>query len=383
MKNTEERKLWAVRPEDGRRFLDEHMIALGGADMGDLSLLPDSKEAYREQYETARPKEAAAARASGANLYYRLIHELHSGDYAAMLWNGEACLGVIEGEYSWNPGAEGSEHRRAVRWDKRIPQDDLPRAALREINASPVALFAVPGDGGQFLSAFDLPPLKTTPKAGRTALADSGTGALEGGSAAEQGTAVRAAGTNAAAGGGSAPGPDGGARERRIVWSARPADPEPVAPLPDHLAAKALADPRAFLVDEWRRHMDANDLREFTAGLLKAMDYEVEVPDNELGVDLVACRDELTPRLLVLVRYGTVTEADVAKLEASLPPGENGTLVTLSDLSPEVEARLKDSPWLRCVDGTDLASLVLKYYGTLDEKFQRKIPLRMGYVPAT
>ena len=165
MKNTEERKLWAVRPEDGRRFLDEHMIALGGADLGDLSGLPDSKEAFREKYEAVRPDGAAAARTAGANLYYRLAHELRTGDYAAMLWGGEACLGVVEGEYVWNPDAAGCEHQRAVRWDRRVPQDDLPRAALQEVNASPVSLFAVPGDGGQFLSVFDLPPLKTAPKA--------------------------------------------------------------------------------------------------------------------------------------------------------------------------------------------------------------------------
>ena len=170
--STDSRKLWSFHVENGQRFLDEHMIALDGADLGDLSLLPDSKEAFRTKYAETRTGETGAA-LTGANLYYRLVHEMREGDYVALSWSAEVCLGVVEGEYAYTAGAGGCEHRRRVRWERQTNRGELHRAALRELDSSPVRLFAVLGDGGKFLSAMGKPPLKEAVKSRLAARADS------------------------------------------------------------------------------------------------------------------------------------------------------------------------------------------------------------------
>ena len=53
----------------------------------------------------------------------------------------------------------------------------------------------------------------------------------------------------------------------------------------------------------------------------------------------------------------------------------------LSHFKENAKAFLQRTPMIRGIDCDDFIDLFLKYYDKLDEKYQRKIPLRKVFIP--
>ena len=158
--------LWAVHAPDDAPFLDKNIISLDLAGLGDLSGLPADKEIFKARYDESYPERNPVERASGANLIYRLAHELNIGDYVMFQRGSVINLGVIAGGYEFD--AASGCHQRRVEWKNGLPSNGFSRAALREANASPLALSPVRRYTGEFFAAWNVPYLETPETSGQT-----------------------------------------------------------------------------------------------------------------------------------------------------------------------------------------------------------------------
>ena len=104
---------------------------------------------------------------------------------------------------------------------------------------------------------------------------------------------------------------------------------------------------------------------------------------GDSGIDIVAYKDELPPRILVQVksRDGNVSETTIQSLKGAMREGDYGLFVTLSSYTKNAQKYLDSTPIIRGIDGTALAELVLKYYAQMSERYQKLIPLKMVHIP--
>ena len=329
-------KLWAVHSEQKTLFLNDGVIGLDGPGLGDLSRLPDNETAFREHYAKACPDENSVRQAMAARTLRRLVWEIHTGDSVVFLHGQQVHLGTVSGEYACHDGGE-CPHQRPVQWRKHLPRAHFSSGALREISVSPVALFAVKQFTGEFLDALGIPYLAAKP-----------------------------------------------AREAP-VRSPFTKDPAPSDTLPASPAPRAVReDPaalRRYILERLERSPHA--FRDFIAGLLRAMGYEVRVSETVGASDLTAVRDELLPRIQIRVSPEAVRESDVRALERAAGAGGYGLIFTLAEFPEETRWSLDAVSAVRGIGRAELAGLILKYYDRMEEKYQRMIPLRKTYFPAT
>ena len=101
------------------------------------------------------------------------------------------------------------------------------------------------------------------------------------------------------------------------------------------------------------------------------------------GIDIIAYKDELPPRIAVQVKSqdGDIKETVIQSLKGAMMPGDYGLFVTLSNYTKNAQKFLIANPIIRGINGTELVDLILKYYEELDKKYQKMIPLKMVYIP--
>lgn len=121
------------------------------------------------------------------------------------------------------------------------------------------------------------------------------------------------------------------------------------------------------------------------ADLLQAMGYRTTVSKHggDHGIDIVAYKDELPPRILVQVKSkdGDINEQTIQSLKGAMREGDYGLFVTLSNYTKNAQKYLDNTPIIRGINGTELVDLVLKYYDQLSVKYRKMIPLKMVYIP--
>ncbi len=342
-------RLWAVHSLGDAFSVEQGTIAFDWPGLGDLSVLNPERDEFRAKFDSVYPDANAANRTAVAGALYRLVYEMAQGDYVACLHGETVSLGTVSGPYEFRDGV----HVRPVDWLRHIPQSEFSRDAMREITCSPVRLFAVKRFAGEFLAPLGVAWVEPEPVK-RPAAPE---------------TPVAAASTVAV----SAPGLPVTAPGRAV----------PVSACTLRAADYAGTDTARFVLDALRRTLTRETFRQFAAGLLRAMGYTISLPpDSGLSeYEMTALRDELFPPVLVQLRAGEVRDTDIARLRDALTPGSYGLVVTLGDFSERARQTLKQSPYLRAVDGPEVAALTLKYYCGLDERYRALIPLRMVYVP--
>lgn len=140
-----------------------------------------------------------------------------------------------------------------------------------------------------------------------------------------------------------------------------------------------------FILKELSHQLKGYDLEDFVANLLDAMGYRSKVSQHggDSGIDIVAYKDELPPRILVQVKSidGDVKEQTIMSLKGAMMPGDYGLFVTLSNYTKNAKRFLAANPIIRGINGSELVELILEYYEKLDEKYQDIIPLQKVYVP--
>lgn len=107
---------------------------------------------YAETY----PNSKKGAIANAAGMLYRFAHEVQIGDYVAFPSKSDRQinLGVIEGEYHYNPNAHEYVQQRKVKWIRHIPRTAFSQGALYEIGSA-MSFFMIKNYADEYLAAFD------------------------------------------------------------------------------------------------------------------------------------------------------------------------------------------------------------------------------------
>lgn len=321
----EEKKIWGIHTQDDNLFLKGDVIAIGWPKMGDLRLLGTNRDDFKDKYIKAYPEAKKGNIAGGVGMLFRFCHEVQVGDYVVFpsKSNREINIGVVEGDYEYDPSQPEYVQTRKVKWLKHLPRLSFSQGALYEIGSA-MSFFAVKNYADEFLAALD----KNFKKSISSDAEDESVGAT---------------------------------------------------------AEDIIENTRDFILKELSRQLKGYDLEKFVADLLRAMGYRTKVSPQggDSGIDITAYKDELPPRILVQVKSqdSDIKEATIQSLKGAMREGDYGLFVTLSNYTRNAQKYLDSTPIIRGINGTELVDLILKYYEDLSEKYQKMIPLKMVYIP--
>lgn len=321
----EEKKVWGIHTQDDNLFLKNNVIAIGWSDMGDLSAIEASREAFKEKYSQVYPNAKKGSIATGAGMLYRFCHEVQIDDYVVFpsKSNREVNIGVIKGEYVYDLSHIEYVQTRKVKWLKHLPRTAFSQGALYEIGSA-MSFFSVKNYADEFLAALD----KDFKKNISSDSEDESVGAT---------------------------------------------------------ADDIIESTKDFILKELSRQLKGYDLEIFVADLLRAMGYRTKVSPQggDSGIDITAYKDELPPRILVQVKSqdGDIKESTIQSLKGAMREGDYGLFVTLSNYTKKAQKYLDSTPIIRGINGTELVELILKYYEDLSDKYRKMIPLKRVYIP--
>lgn len=322
---TEDIRVWGIHTMDDELFLKENVIAIGWKEIGNLSSIAQTREAFRECYEKTYPDAKKGSIATSAGMLYRFCCEAKPGDYVVFPSKGDRHIniGTIVGNYEYCETHYEYVQTRKVKWLKHLPRTYFSQGALYEIGAA-MTFFLIKNYADEFLAALDK-------------------------------------------------------NSKRVAQSEN--DEEDV-----RATAEAIIDStRDFILKELSRNLKGYALEEFVADLLRAMGYRATISQHggDSGIDITAYKDELPPRILVQVKSqdSDIKEQTIQSLKGAMREGDYGLFITLSDYTKNAKTYLANTPIIRGINGTELVELVLKYYKLLSERYQKLIPLEMVYIP--
>ena len=321
----EEKKIWGIHTRDDNLFLKDNIIAIGWHEIGDLSVIEANRDAFKEKYTVAYPDAKKGSIATGAGMLYRFCCEAQVGDYVVFpsKINREVNIGVIEGDYVYDPSQNDYVQTRKVKWLKHLPRTSFSQGALYEIGSA-LTFFTVKNYAEEFMAALD----KDFKKNFSTESEDESVGAT---------------------------------------------------------AEDIIESTKDFILKELSRQLKGYDMENFVADLLRAMGYRTTVSSQggDSGIDITAYKDELPPRILVQVKSqdGDIKETTIQSLKGAMREGDYGLFVTLSNYTKNAQKYLENTPIIRGINGTELVELILKYYEDLSEKYRKMIPLKRVYIP--
>ncbi len=120
--------VWRVHawgdPDLEEAMLREHVVAVGGHELGDLSHGPDLED-LREELRERFPDRPGRGIANFVGYWRQFLYDTQPGDLVALsLSGGRAAIGCVTGGYRYRPAApDRIRHARAVEW----LVSDLPR----------------------------------------------------------------------------------------------------------------------------------------------------------------------------------------------------------------------------------------------------------------
>ena len=127
-----EKRVWGIHTNDESLFLHQKIIAIGWKEMGNLSRLSRTREAFKEAFSSIFPNVKKGSVASAAGMMYRFVCEVEVGDYVIYpsKSNRKINIGVIEGNYTYQPDAIQYAQQRRVKWLKHLDRTDFSQGAL-------------------------------------------------------------------------------------------------------------------------------------------------------------------------------------------------------------------------------------------------------------
>ena len=319
----DEIRMWGIHTKNDSLFLNGNVVAIGWREMGDLSVLEPTRDAFRDKYVQVYPDAKKGSIGTGVGMLYRFLYEIQVGDYIIIPSKADRMvnIGKVEGEYQYIPDADEFVQQRKVRWLKHLPRTAFSQGALYEIGSA-LTLFAVKNYPDEFLRALE----KGFRKAPQEK--DDSVGAT---------------------------------------------------------AEDIIETTKDYILKEISRQLKGYDLEEFVADLLRAMGYRTTVSPRggDSGIDITAYKDELPPRILVQVKSqdGDIKEATIQSLKGAMREGDYGLFITLSNYTKNAKRYLDNTPIIRGINGTELVELVLKYYDSLSEQYRKMIPLQKVFIP--
>lgn len=332
--------IWGIHAgkyaEGDAEFKKEGVVAIGWADIGDLSQFAADRELYKAAVVSAYPTTKAGAVPVYAGLLYRFVHEVKEGDlfiYPSQV-DREVHIGRVVGPYAFRPemakkypntAADPYASVRPVKWLKSLPRTHFSQGALFEIGSA-LTLFQVKNYAEEFVAA------------------------LQG--------AVPVA----------------------------PVDADPTVAL---VAEEIEQTARDFILKTLATELKGHPFASFISHLMRTMGYRTRVapPGPDGGVDITASKDSLgfegpIVKIQVKSSEGKIGLPEVSALYGNVDAKEFGLLVTLGEFTKQASDFARNKPNLQLVDGNGLVDLVLENYEAFDSEYKGVLPLRSVYVPA-
>ena len=325
---SEEIKVWGIHTYDDNLFLKENVIAIGWREMGDLSLIEQDREAFKAKYTEVYKDAKKGSIPTCAGMLYRFVNEVKIGDYVVFpsKTNREVNIGQITGEYRYDAEEHDYVQKRNVMWLKHFKRTVFSQGALYEIGAAQ-SFFLVKNYADEFLSALE--------------------------------------------------------KDFKNSFDKEPAENDVIAETADEIEQAT----RDYVLKALFTNFKGYPLENFVANLLEAMGYKTTVSKQggDNGIDIIAYKDELPPRILVQVKSQNkdIPETVVQSFKGAMLNGDYGLFVTLSDYTPNAKIFLDKNPIIKGINGYELVDLIIKYYDKLNEKYQKVIPLKRAYIPVS
>ena len=327
----QERTIWGIHAgrasEAENLFLKHDVIALGWVEMGDLTKLSPTREAFKAKQMDVEPGRKSGYYPTSSGQIYRFVHEIKKGDLVAYpsKLDRKIHLGEILGDYQFDDSTEPKfPHHRAVKWISAQPRTRFSQGALYEIGSA-MSLFQVKNYADEFLNIL------------------------------------------------------GGKKNEQPVVEDTTIG---------YVAEDIQQNTEDFILKKLAQELKGHMLAEFVAHLLETMGYRTrlspEGPDG--GVDIIAHKDELgfePPIIKVQVKSteGSLGEPIVSQLYGKVDKNEFGLVVTLGAFTNQATTFARNKSNLRLIDGDDLVDLILQHYDKFDSRYKGIIPLRRVFVP--
>ena len=139
--NTNNSRIWCLRAgKKGRAhdlFLGNGLIVLEDAEMGDLSKMEPTRDAFYSKYRVSYPDESRTGSAGIAGKFFRFAVEMVKGDMVVYpaIPDKQIYVGEIAGEYDY-VAASDFPHQRAVKWKYVIPKSEFSIEGRYELGAA-------------------------------------------------------------------------------------------------------------------------------------------------------------------------------------------------------------------------------------------------------
>lgn len=324
-------RAWMVRAGNDNELIDEFIenswLAIGWADIGDLSNA-DSREEVKDRYYQTYDHSVSRAGVNAGQIH-RFSNVMAEGDLVLTYDKSarEYHVGTVSSEYRWKPSGypDGYPHVRDVEWDKVIDRDDFSTPVKNTL--------------GSVLTIFSL---------------DERREAID-----------------------------------RVLYGEESeeddSDEEEDVPA-YHEDVEATAED---LISDIIANIDPFDFEELVAALLRAMDYSTKLTSDgaDYGVDIIAHPDALgfeEPLVKVQVKHreSKMGSSDIRDFIGTLDSGEMGLYVSsggyTSSAHDEVE---RTSSRITLLDRDDFIELLIEHYDDIDSEYKAFVPLTPVYIP--
>ena len=308
-------------------FLKHQCIAIGWANMGDLSKLSSDREAYKNKVAQSYPQFKPGSIPVSAGQLFRFVNEMKKGDLVAYpsKIDRHIHIGKIVGPYEYNPRFEQSyPNLRKVTWLKIVPRTSFTQGALYEIGSA-LSMFQIKTYSEEFIKAIE----------GKTETVPDETDSTIG------------------------------------------------------VVAETIEETtRDYILKQLSQELKGHPLEHFVAHLLNCMGYRTRVAKegSDGGIDIIAHKDELgfePPIIKVQVKAkdGTISDHEVSALIGNTSANEFGLFVTLGTFSNQAVNKAKSKPNIRLIDGNELVNMIFEHYEQFDSSYKGILHLKKVYIP--
>lgn len=322
--------VWGINIKNapGQWAIDHGCIAIGWHELGDVSTIPPTRQAFKDAYAAAFPNCRPGTIPVSAGQVFRFVHEMQIGDIVVFPSRDDRMIhiGRVTGPYQYVLDATDEyPNRRATDWLSHVSRDAFSQSALYELGAA-MTLFRVTSHAEEFLSALD--------------------------------------GT--------------------VAVHTSDVDDETVATIAEQFEEST----EDFVIKRLKEAQSSYEFEHFVAHLLQAMGYYARVTkaSGDGGIDVIAHRDELgfdPPLIKVQCKQslGTHDRPDVQKLYGAIQHDEKGLFVTLGSFTAGARTFEQGKSNLRLLDGKELVELIFAHYDKFAPRYRALIPLKRTYSP--
>jgi restriction system protein len=308
--------IWGLHHSGGLSLVDDGWIAIGWPQAGDLTDLPDDREAFKDRLRERFSAKSESWVANAAGQLLRFRHVMAVGDLVVYPRKADRTINIgrITGEYAYDESrSERYPNGRAVEWLKQgLSREQFSQGCLYEFGSA-LSVFTITTHAGEVLAAIGSQAPPVVPPTVPT---------------------------------------DGGA-------STPPAEDEPSVERITELT-------QDFVLKTFQIELKGHGFSAFCGWLLEAMGYTTQVspPGTDQGVDIVASEDALgvrPPLLKVQCKSGggKVGSPDVQALNGTLGPTDQGVFFAVGDFTPQAEQAAGGMPRMRLIGPIELVELIL------------------------